>query len=633
MINTCRRKHIFIIIAFFAILVFSSLGLIVFNHSNKGSRLIVLAANEDLSQYSEYFTLSEEPIEIMDKNVVAADYIKATTTWSDIDAEMVRLICKMLWTIADNNNSKFTIASQEDLESYSGSTHMEVSDYSNPRVGAYLDANSALQLRTYTYYDKIRPIDYYFQVSIAAGEYLVNVYTGEDGEIWGTYVTVLEDFEGYYRCPLTLTADFTVDEYITPFCQFEGIFDGNGHTITFEGQQTIVNTDDYYNKDAAGGLFCYTFSGADIRNTKFENISLYADAMSVKYLGGVIGQNDGIIQNCWVKNCRFESNRYKTNCYVGPIVGINNGVITNCLVSGTYAMGGRGNNFLSNPDGLHAYYLTGKDETGGQISNCINRSTVEPFHGAGNAGLEHVIVPSGGLTGSLYTEKRDNFSYLSSKSALGYDDSNTSWYYASGYNDGWPHLRLFMYWKLLYFYGDEGVSVDKSNIWIPGDAGEFSVDTSSKTITIFDQTITARETSNLHKFSHWTGSGSGAGNTFTAHSIKLTVTISFASANNVSVESTTITLGNDYEINDGASITISYSSYAKANCYKEVTFSFTDTGGTARSITYEISNTKYYIDNISNLGISSMGITTFTMSSNASNVSVTTHIKSYSATF
>jgi hypothetical protein len=112
---------------------------------------------------------------------------------------------------------------------------------------------------------------------------------------------------------------------------FRGTFDGQGHQIT-----------GLYLKRPAEenvGLFQVTRPTAVIKNLNLELRSAYAN----KHLGGIAGENDGLIQNC-VVTVDSGYTMYITNgYYCGGIAGENfRGTILNCGVEGTTAIQARG---------------------------------------------------------------------------------------------------------------------------------------------------------------------------------------------------------------------------------------------------------------------------------------------------
>ena len=109
---------------------------------------------------------------------------------------------------------------------------------------------------------------------------------------------------------------------------YQGIFEGNGHTIS-----------NMKNEMSAGG-FCRTLKGT-VRNVCFENISVstYSTGASYGAAGVVCSINRGLIQNCQVVDSEMAVIR---NAWtepgaavepIGTVAGINVGVIKDCYAA------------------------------------------------------------------------------------------------------------------------------------------------------------------------------------------------------------------------------------------------------------------------------------------------------------
>lgn len=96
--------------------------------------------------------------------------------------------------------------------------------------------------------------------------------------------------------------------------RFAGTFDGLGNTIS---GINISNSSVY------SGLFGYVSSTGIVRNVGLTSTVLSSSA-NVSFIGGIAGNNDGQIINCFVSDISVDS-----GFYVGGIVGYNNGTITN----------------------------------------------------------------------------------------------------------------------------------------------------------------------------------------------------------------------------------------------------------------------------------------------------------------
>ncbi|MBO5954777.1 MAG: hypothetical protein J6Q13_02265 [Clostridia bacterium] len=190
-------------------------------------------------------------------------------------------------------------------------------------------------------------------------------------------------------------------------------------------------------------------------------------------------------------------------------------------------------------------------------------------------------------------------------SSVGGESSTFTWYYAASYNGGYPYLRQFLSWTNLGFslYGDDTieqwVSVPSDGV---GDAhNSLAIQLSNLTLDVFGQSVTAGKT-DPYDFNGWTKSGN---NYYAQFSLK-TFKVSFVGQSNTTNTSSNLTFNTDYYIYYDGSITISYTSYSKQG-YSSITYTFTDTGGTTRSITYYPTNGHYLtttsIDSLSSIRV------------------------------
>lgn len=158
---------------------------------------------------------------------------------------------------------------------------------------------------------------------------------------------------------------------------FDGTFDGQGFTVS--------NLDI---KRSASGLFGKTDSNAIIRNI---NVSGSVAGTGIG-LAGIVGTNNGIVQNCYSS---VTVNTTSTIC-VGGIVGNNNGTVQNCYntgsVYGSQMIGGIvGNNNgtvqncynIGNVSGV--FFIGGvSGDNSGTIQNCYNTGNISGTFYAGS---------------------------------------------------------------------------------------------------------------------------------------------------------------------------------------------------------------------------------------------------------
>ena len=187
---------------------------------------------------------------------------------------------------------------------------------------------------------------------------------------------------------------------------FAGSFDGLGHTIT---DLTINRPYTYY-----VGLFGATSSGyynyINNSNTFFpSNISnvgiIGGSVKGNKYVGGLVGQNNGVITNSYATGIVTGSN------YVGGLVGSNQASITNSYatgnVTGTNYVGGLvGENYSYNSGAgsittsITNSYATGKvTGTGDFVGGLVGYNNSSDFNGGGGTSITNSYA-TGSVTGN-----------------------------------------------------------------------------------------------------------------------------------------------------------------------------------------------------------------------------------------
>jgi hypothetical protein len=165
---------------------------------------------------------------------------------------------------------------------------------------------------------------------------------------------------------------------------FNGIFDGNGHTIS---NLTITDTDQDY-----VGLFGYTY-GATIQNLGVDAVNLSTKGI---YAGGLVGyKSGGTVSNCYstgsvtsyytagglvglcngaISNCYSKSSvtSYSYDSSAGGLVGeLYDGTITNCWSEASVASYSSGNGSSVSAGGLVGYQWSN-----GNIANCYCKGSV-----------------------------------------------------------------------------------------------------------------------------------------------------------------------------------------------------------------------------------------------------------------
>lgn len=200
----------------------------------------------------------------------------------------------------------------------------------------------------------------------------------------------------------SLANDIELDGVWTPICKetssgyFEGVFDGNGHTISG------LVTD-----GSEGGLFKH--NKGTIKNL---NIVLSADGFAGS--GAVAHNNTGTISNCAV-----EGNISANFSYVGGICSDNSKNITQCAFKGN----------IENT-GVYA----------GGISGYSSSSITESYF----IGSLAAAYRCGGITGALsysYTYGKYGSTYYNGTITDAKWDFESVWGMEESINDGYPYLR------------------------------------------------------------------------------------------------------------------------------------------------------------------------------------------------
>ena len=174
---------------------------------------------------------------------------------------------------------------------------------------------------------------------------------------------------------------------------YTGTFDGGGHTI----KGLTVTTNDQF-----VGLFGSLGKAGTVKNVVMEGVQITNNHGS-GYVGGVVGNSDGTIENCSV------SGSVSGTAYVGGVVGVQwFGSITGCsssaTVKGTVDVGGVAGQTNSSAT-LTACYATGnviieinpkKNIAGGSLVGMNAGSSLLACYATGN------VTSTGSSTGNVY---------------------------------------------------------------------------------------------------------------------------------------------------------------------------------------------------------------------------------------
>lgn len=130
----------------------------------------------------------------------------------------------------------------------------------------------------------------------------------------------------YYQCNIELQADLDMSVVSwKPIPKLEKSFNGNGHTIRLN----ISGATDNYQ-----GLFEQIASGVKVADL---HVAGNITCTSSRLVGGIAGENDGTIENCWVSADVSSDWSNSWSGYTGKVGGIcgeNNGTVQFCCMSG-----------------------------------------------------------------------------------------------------------------------------------------------------------------------------------------------------------------------------------------------------------------------------------------------------------
>ena len=130
----------------------------------------------------------------------------------------------------------------------------------------------------------------------------------------------------YYQCDIELQADLDMSVVSwKPIPKLEKSFNGNGHTIRINISGATDNFQGLFEQIASGGKVADLHVAGNISCT------------SSRLVGGIAGENDGTIENCWVSadvSSDWSSSASAFTGKVGGICGENNGTVQFCCMSG-----------------------------------------------------------------------------------------------------------------------------------------------------------------------------------------------------------------------------------------------------------------------------------------------------------
>ncbi len=413
--------------------------------------------------------------------------------------------------------------------------------------------------------------------------------------------------DGYTFYPIGTNEEnlYTSKDAVVPFA---GTFDGGGHTIrNFDIEDAFAH---YYGGGAGElygcGFFAALDKGASVINLRLYNYQIYSthtaySPTSMAYSGSSIGGIAGFlgmdgsgkarIENCIIENCYiFYESEFEIVVAVGGILGGNphvGAVITNCLIIDLTIVG-QSAFAIENVGGI-----VGNDPSSGDsivsVSDCVVNT--DNWYYA-------TLTPSSGCTVNYFTSQTatDCHSSANSTSGLGCSSeggrsiANTPWYHYTGYNDGWPMLRLFMDWTKIGVrsYDESLGTVSKSFVEIPTDLmSGFAYNPKQNPLNIYSQTVEAKPTSG-YEFSKWAMIIENDGYVFIAYFSRRGYYFTFNNIGSFSPQCSTFETGTTIKVYAGDSVEV------KCEHSKDYTTITIQIG--SNLVVYQITETKYTVN-------------------------------------
>lgn len=201
---------------------------------------------------------------------------------------------------------------------------------------------------------------------------------------------------------LTCDIDFNGTKF-SPIPTFGGSFNGNGYAISG------INLSD---NGSYLGVFRYVQQSGKVSNLNVSGT--FTPNGSKSYIGGIVGENSGIIENC-----TFNGN-IKGENVIGGIVGNNTstGQIISCISDGNIT----GENFTGG--------IAGK--TDGLVLSCSNNSAINTIYEETKQNFENLDTDVGAIVENKYTSDEE----YEDESVLGHSDTGGITGYSSGVVQG-----------------------------------------------------------------------------------------------------------------------------------------------------------------------------------------------------
>lgn len=186
-----------------------------------------------------------------------------------------------------------------------------------------------------------------------------NVYSEAGLKAWAEALQDNNSLNIILTADITLTPPAEGESNWSPKWGYDGIFDGNGKTIT---GLTIE-----YGEATYAGLFAQLGENGTVKDLTLKDVNITA----AYYTGAVAGRNYGTIENCSVDGTVESSSNN-----AGGITGYNNGTITGCSASGKVSA----------------------NTNAGGIAGCLVRGRITDCHSSAEVNGNYLV---GGVAGSM----------------------------------------------------------------------------------------------------------------------------------------------------------------------------------------------------------------------------------------
>ena len=265
-----------------------------------------------------------------------------------------------------------------------------------------------------------------FSVNADSTEYTIHTATG-----WNFFCDALQDNDTYNRFSgdtVKLANNITVTRMAgSSHCDFCGIFDGQGHTLTVN-----IHSDNEHEYTAPFSYISETTptGGSAVSHPAIRNLNVAGTVTATKdYAGGIVGAFWGTltIENC-SSSVTINTNNKHAAGFIGYAAG--NATITNCLSSVTI-------NSSVSGDGTHAGFIGGSHS--GISTNITGCAFIGSLLGTStNRCAGFMGYNSGTLTisNSLFAPTEVTIGTTSSATFARNGAAITNCYYTTDFNDG-----------------------------------------------------------------------------------------------------------------------------------------------------------------------------------------------------